>query len=97
MPACEINNQSLSLDSSYFYISGGQRSCEAIFYEDWYSTTDQCAFFLAIPENEDIGEFYDAQYRLFVDVDSVNFEIRKNFLLLNNSKNGTSAVLYRKE
>jgi hypothetical protein len=97
LPLCEINNQSLSLDSSYFYISGGQRSCEAIFYEDWYSTTDQCAFFLAIPENEDIGEFYDAQYRLFVDVDSVNFEIRKNFLLLNNSKNGTSAVLYRKE
>jgi hypothetical protein len=41
--------------------------------------------------------FYDAKYRLFVDVDSVNFEIRKNFLLLNNSKNGTSAVLYRKE
>ncbi|MEQ8240126.1 MAG: hypothetical protein RIA69_12985 [Cyclobacteriaceae bacterium] len=95
LPPCEINNQSLSLDSSS--IGGGQGGCEAIFYDDWYGTTDQCVFILQFPENDDIGEFYNAQYRLFVDVDSVNFEIRKNFLLLNNSKNGTSAVLYRKE
>jgi len=96
LPPCEINNEGLTLETTH--ISGGLGSCSTIFYEKWYETSslNQCEFILVFPENEDIAEFYEAQYNLFVDVDSTHFEVRNNFLLLNNSKNKTSAVLYKK-
>jgi len=96
LPPCEINYQSMTFDSTH--VSGGHGGCEAMIYEDWYSTANNndCVFILTFPENQDIADFYDAQYRLFIGVDSVHYTIKKNFLVLNNPANQTSAVLFKK-